>query len=287
MKRHLLTSVLFFSALLIVVRAEPVILDFSLSHTVEDLQKSGLEIREIVVGSGQTYSFMNQEVEIRLPAGRTIRQSDVSGIINAKGGILTEYSMTGDVMPQDQAVKVAQAFIKTFGLSPNTLNQWETQNRDAQNVEAFSISANLNFYPRIGIGIKPSMNGIYPCVVSFSLSWNWDKQRDWNEQRAWQELSPPLSQFASISLNPPSGLKYERREAYKEIIAENEALQAKLKNEPSPTSIQPANVETKTVAQPIPVTESEPNRLLILGAVMAVLLGGGGLIWLLRKPSNS
>ena len=43
----------------------------------------------------------------------------------------------------------------------------------------------------------------------------------------------------------------------------------------------------KALVQQNSTAEQSPNWTVIAGAVVAVLLGGGGFIWLLRKPSNS
>jgi hypothetical protein len=273
----------------IMAKAAPAVLDLSRSHSVEELKRSNLRVKEIAGGlHGQAYSFENQEVEIRLPGGRTIIQTVVLGTIDTRDGSLTDLYMYGNVMPQDQAVQVAEMFIKTFALSPGSLNQWEAQNRGkARNGEPFSISANLNFYPRTGIGIKPSMNGLYPWVVSLSLSWNWDKQRVWNEDRVWRELPPPTA--TAISLDPPSGQTYERREAYKESLEE----QAKFEKELAAKGQAPAATATPSASaptaspKPSPVVQAEPSKSLpwtwIIGAILFLAVMGGILLKLRRK----
>ena len=216
--------------------AAPVLLDLSSSHTIEDLNHSGLQITKIGGGlHGQAYSFQNQEVEIRLPAGRSIAQNIVLGTIDTKDSKLTDLMMYGEIMPHDQALQVAQKFLESFGLDLNHLNQWEAKNRGKiRDGEPYSISANLKYYPRIGIGFKPSMNGLYPWVVSLSLSWEWDKQRDWNEERVWREMPAPAT--GAVSLNPPSGVKYERRDAYKGLGEEADKQKLPPQWQPDPHS---------------------------------------------------
>ncbi len=208
--------------------ASPVVIDLSRSHTVDDLKKSGLVMREIGGGTDEhDFTFKNQEVEIRLPGGRSIRQKVKLGIIDTKDGFLNELSMSGDVMPHEQAVLVARSFNLSFGLPDDDLNQWNLHNLgQISDGNPYSISANLRFYPRVGMGIKPSMNALYPWVIRLVISWDWDKQRDWNEDRAWREF--PASTNAAISFNPPSGQKYERRDAYKESLAAQAKLEQKL-----------------------------------------------------------
>jgi hypothetical protein len=209
--------------------AAPVVIDFSRSHTVDDLKKSGLVMKEIVGGAGeQVFSFQNQEILVRLPTGRSIEQKVKLGIIDTEHGVITQFSVTGDVMPHDQAILVGQSFHQSFGLPNEPLDRWNRGNADKiRDGTPYSISVNERFYPRVGFGIYPSMNGLYPWVVRLLLSWDWDLQKDWNEERAWREL--PSTTYAVISLNPPSGLKYDRRDAHKISIAAAQAEQAKLR----------------------------------------------------------
>jgi hypothetical protein len=268
--------------------AAPVVVDLSRSHTVDDLKRSGLRITKIAGGlHGQAYSFQNQEVVIRLPAGRSITQNVVLGTIDTKEDELTDLFMYGEVMPHDQALQVATLFHQSFGLPLHQLGNWGAQNKQKiRDGEPYSISANMNFYPRTGIAIKPSMNGLYPWVISFSLSWEWDKQRDWNEERASRELPPPTT--ASLSLNPPSGQKYERRDAYKETLE----AQAQFEKELAAKGPAPAPTMTPSSPAPIstpkssPVGQSEPQQSTtwpwIIGAIL-LLAVVGGILTLRRK----
>lgn len=261
--KHFLWSALVFVSMAYGVMAAPVILDFSRSHAVSDLNNSTLQIVEVAGGlDGQAYSFQNQELEIHLPANRSIILNAVQGTIDTKGNQLTRFSMYGHVMPHDQAVLIGRAFLECFNLPLTEFSVWEENSKNqGRNVREFSVSANYASYPRIGFGIVPSMNGLYPWVVDVLLSWNWDKQRDWNEERAWKELSPPAPGRELISLNSPNGLTYERKTAYSEIIAESEVLQKRVNTVPAQPSepVIPAKPELKpTIIQPVPeVTKVE------------------------------
>jgi len=198
----------------VIVDAAPVILDLSRTHSVEDLRRSGLIITEINGGlHGQAYLFENQEVEILLPAGRRIRQKMVLGIIDTKDGKLTRLKVNGEVMPHDQAVQVMRLFHESFDLPVAPFDAWEARNRGKiRNAEPFSCSANRKSYPIVSLGVDVSMNGLYPWVIGLLISWDGKELWDRNEERAWRELPPPS--VAVISLNPPSGLEYDRADAY-------------------------------------------------------------------------
>jgi len=281
-------TILLFAGAGTAVNAVPVVLDLSRSHTVDGMKRSGLRVTEIAGGlHGQAYSFQNQEVEIRLPGGRSIIQNIVLGTIDTKEGKLTDLFTFGEVMPYDQALQVAALFHQSFRLPINQLSTWDIQNKQKiRDGEPYSISANLNFYPRIGIAIKPSMNGLYPWVISFSLSWEWDKQRDWNEERAWRELPSPA--IAVISLNPPSGQKYERRDAFKETLAEQAKFEKELaaKGATSKPEATQSNA-TKATPDSSSVVQVEPSKSTpwpwIIGAILLLAVACGVIFKLLRK----
>ena len=151
--------------------AAPVVLDLSRSHSVEDLKRSGLRIKEIAGGlHGQAYSFQNQEVEIRLPAGRSITQTMVLGTIDTRDGKLRQLSMYGGVMPLEQAAQVARMFLQSVGLPLNELDIWKQRNLNrGLSSDGFSASPILKYYPVIGIAVTSSQNKLYPWVVRFEI----------------------------------------------------------------------------------------------------------------------
>jgi hypothetical protein len=269
--------------------ASPVTVDFSRSHTIDDLEQSGLELKRIAGGlKGQAYAFQNQDIRILLPGGRSISQLVVLGTADTENDQLTRISMTGEVMPHDQAFEVARTFHQAFGLKTGELEDWHKRNigkvRDA---EPYSVSANLNFYPRIGISIRQSMNALYPWVIGVSISWDWDKQRDWDEERVWREL-PPLS-VAAISLNPPSGEAYDRRDAYKELLEEQRIFEQELAatgQAPNPAMV-PSASDPTTTPKPSPAVQVEPSKSFpwpwVIGAILLLVVVGGILFKFLRK----
>ena len=198
--------------------ASPAVLDLSRSHSVDDLKRSGLDWKEIAGGTGERdFVFENQEVTILLPVGRSICQRVELGIVDTKDGLLTRLSMTGGVMPQNQAFQVAMGFVGGFDLPTSGLLEWDERNRGKQfGADGFSASPGLAYFPTVGISLDSSMNRLYPWVIRFEVEWGWREQRDWNEERAWRELPTPAT--GQISLNPPSGQTYDRKDAFKETL---------------------------------------------------------------------
>ena len=270
-------------------QANSIVLDLSRSHTVEDLNKSGLTVSEIAGGlHGQSYSFQNQNIKILLPGGRKIEQSVTLGTINTKQDQLSQISMYGGIMPHDQTFQVAKIFHQSFGLQTSELDAWYKHNiGKVRNAEPYSVSANLKFYPRVGITIRSSMNGLYPWVIALSISWDWDKQRDWNEERVWREFPPPA--ITAISLNPPSGLKYERRDAYKETLKEQKEFeQEQVEQRQTSTPVISSNL-TLSVTSPksSPAVQMESLSPFpwswIIVAILLLIVAGGVIIRFLRK----
>jgi hypothetical protein len=268
--------------------AAPVVLDLSRSHSFEDLMRSGLSIKEIAGGlHGQAYSIQSQEVEIRLPAGRSITQTMVLGTIDTQNGELRQLSMYGEVMPLEQAVQIAHLFHQSYDLPTAAMTAWKDANRNGiRSVNGYSVSPVLQYYPIISLAIDGSINQLYPWVVRFEIDWGWKEQREWNEERAWRELPRPA--IAAISLDPPGGLRYDPRDAYKESLE----AQAKFEKElaakgatSTPTATQSTSIKAKPEF-PLVIQPEHPlsfPRSWIVGAILLLAVAGGTLFKFLRK----
>lgn len=254
--------------------AVPVVLDLSRSHQLEDLKKSSLVIKAIAGGAGrEDFSFENQEVEIHLPGGRIVRQAVVLGIVDSKKGLLTKLSITGGAMPQEQAFQIARLFQQSFDLPLDELNDWKKRNEGLElSSDRYGVSALLKYYPVVSLSIDGSINRLYPWVIRFEIEWGWKEHRDWNEERVLRELPAPA--LASISLNPPSGLKYDRREAYKEALEAQakfeQELAAKGRASTPETNSSPAS--PKATPKPSPAVDAEPQNFLPWPWIIAILL---------------
>lgn len=282
---QLLITVLFCQS----VWASPKVIDFSRSHSVDDLNRSGLALREIgSATSERDFVFENQEVKILLPGGRSIQQQVELGIVDTKDGLLTRLSITGGVMPQEQAYQVATSFLQNFNLPKANLEEWNRQNQGRQfGSNSFGATSGWGFYPRVGLAISSSVNKLYPWVVRCEMEWGRREQRDWNEERVWRELPPPKA--AAISLDPPSGQTYDRREAYKESLEEQARFEKELaaKGQASTPTMTPNASAPTTTSKPTPAVQSEPSKSFpwpwIIGAALFLAVLGGILFKLRRK----
>ena len=59
----------------------PVVLDLTRGHSQEVVEKAGLPLRPIASGMYQRFLFEQTQVEVRLPAGRTVQQTVNTGFI--------------------------------------------------------------------------------------------------------------------------------------------------------------------------------------------------------------
>lgn len=201
------------------LEAAPAVLDFSRSHTIQDVRRSGLKFKRLSdFGHSVAYVFEEErDIVVLLPGGRRISQRIRIAFIQEKDGILTHLDLRGGVMPQEQARQVAAAFCDSFNLTHDKLEGWYQRNLGRQySVEDLSLSPNTGYYPRVTLGIGPSFSKLYPYSAVLLVTWNWDEHRDWDEERAWREFHAPA--FPEISLNAPSGLKYDRADALKPFL---------------------------------------------------------------------
>lgn len=201
------------------LEAAPAVLDFSRSHTMEDVRRSGLRFKRLSdFGHSVAYVYEeDRDVVVLLPGGRKISQRITIAQINEKDGILTRLDLCGGVMPQDQAYRVAGVFSDSFNLPREKLEIWYQQNLGKQySVERLGLSPNGSYYPRVTLGIKAGYSKSYPWCITLLVSWNWEKHQGWDEVRASREFSSPA--IPEISLNPPSGLKYEIADDFRPFV---------------------------------------------------------------------
>ena len=224
------------------LESAPVVLDFSRSHTIEDVQRSGLKVKLLAGYKGSHLAYVFEEesdIVVILPGGRKISQKITIALIDAKDGILTHLDLRGGVMPQDQAYEVAGKFCDSFNLPRDKLEGWYQRNLGQQySVDRLGLSPNASYYPRVTLGVSAGYSKLYPWCVYLLVTWNWSVHSGWDEGRAWREFPEPS--IPEISLNPPSGLKYDVADDFKPFV---ETLKAafnqaeKSKSTPSQISV--------------------------------------------------
>lgn len=252
------------------------VLDLSHSHTIEDLRKSGLPIREIAGGGDvRSYLFSSQEVEVMLPGGKRISQSVELGVVDTRDGKVLRLFTKGAAMPHEQAVEVARGFHAGFGLPVSALEKWDVQIRaGTRGMEGYSVSPLQGYYPLVSVAFNSSLNGLYPWVICFEADWGWREQVGWDEARAWRELS--FSPSAGISLNPPSGLKYDRRDAYQAVLKAQADYEKKVaQRQGVGASAEKRDAKQETDASPVHSDRESPGAYLWAFPAIVVLIAGG------------
>ncbi|MCF6312920.1 MAG: hypothetical protein L3J39_10765 [Verrucomicrobiales bacterium] len=203
------------NAKLPVFSPDVITLDFSNGHSIDAFKKSGIKLNDISSSSRKSFSYQNQSLIIKLPGGRVFKQKVRLGIADGNDGELIKITTAGVVMPHDEAYQVAKKVHLNLGLPTDKLDQWYgSEKNQGRNANGYSISANKLMYPRVSLSIRSSMNKLYPWVLGLKISWYWKKHRDWDEKRANRENTRPLPQYATVSLEPPSGKNYDRSDAY-------------------------------------------------------------------------
>jgi len=206
--------------------ANTLTVDLSRSHALDDLTRSGISMNKIAGGlKGQSYSFHNQHVLLILPANRSFELQVNRGLIDTDDEYVIRISMTGSVVPTDQALLIAELFHATFNLPTTELDSWYERNRNVDYAtDRFSISPLINYYPATTLTISPSMNPKYPWVTRFILRWDWRPHTGWDEERAWREFSTSPNGLTHISLDPPSGRTYDRGDTFRDLAVDAESM---------------------------------------------------------------
>ena len=203
-------------AMAVGLEAAPAVLDFSRSHTMEDVRRSGLNFKRLS-DFGHSVAYVYQEdrdIVVLLPGGRKISQRITIAHLNEKDGVLTRLELLGLIMPQDQAYQVAGTFCDSFNLSHDKLDAWYQLNLGKKyDTEELYLGSEKKYYPAVGINLFTSFNRYYPWTIRFHIRWNWTEHRGKDEEQAWREF--PTPSIPEISLNPPSGLKYDGAAAYR------------------------------------------------------------------------
>lgn len=206
------------------LEAAPAVLDFSRSHSMEDVRRSGLRFKRLSdFGHSVAYVYEeDRDIVVLLPGGRKISQRISIAHLKEKDGVLTLLSLHSGVMPQDQAYQVAGTFCDSFNLSHDKLEAWYQLNFGKKyDNEPLNISADDKYYPAVDLELFPSFSTTYPWSIRFHIQWNWTEHRGKDEEQTWRDFPAPA--MPEISLNPPSGLKYDRADDFKPYIDRLEA----------------------------------------------------------------
>ncbi len=206
------------------LEAAPAVLDFSRSHTMEDVRRSGLNFKRLSdLGHSVAYVYEeDRDVVVLLPGGRKISQRITIAHLFEKDGVLTHLALHSGVMPQDQAYQVAGTFCDSFNLSRDELEDWYRLNLGKKyDTEDLYLGSGKKYYPSVTLKAGPGFSTNYPWIICLLLRWNWTEHRGKDEEQTWREFPTPT--IPEISLNPPSGLRYDRADDFKPYIQRLEA----------------------------------------------------------------
>ena len=257
------------------LEAAPAVLDLSRSHTMEDVRRSGLNFKRLSdLGHSVAYVYEeDRDVVVLLPGGRKISQRISIAHLKEKDGILTRLALHGGVTPQDQAYQVAGTFCDSFNLSHDKLEAWYQLNFGKKyDNEPLNISADDKYYPAVALELFPSFSTTYPWSIRFHIQWNWTEHRGKDEEQTWRDFPAPA--MPEISLNPSSGLKYDRADDFKPYI---ESLEANFRQ----------SKKAKSQAQGAGVVAASPGThgwLWVFGFASLTLLA---LLWFIIRKFGS
>lgn len=194
-------------------------IDFSKSHSLQLLEESELQFEENTLPSAtrRSFSLSKQNLLIRLPAGRTIQQKIETGSVIAENGLLQSFSTTGQILPLEDAYKVAKQAHLAFAMPLDRLENWYHEASDPERRAASFGNVAPNHYPALHIQIHRSMNPRYPWFVRLSMGWISPRHKDWDEARAEDENASPPEVLAIVSLDSPSGKIYNAAEAFEHL----------------------------------------------------------------------
>ena len=258
--------------------AAPAVLDFSRSHTIEDVRRSGLNFKRLSdLGHSVAYVYEeDRDIVVLLPGGRKLSQRISIAHLKEKDGVLTRLSLHSGVMPQNQAYQVAGTFCDSFSLSHDKLEAWYQINLGKKyDNEPLNISADDKYYPAVDLELFPSFSTTYPWSMRFHIQWNWTEHRGKDEEYTWREFPTPA--IPEISLNPPSGLKYDRADDFKPYIESLEANFGKSKKAKK-TQVQGSGYNGGTTTPPGSAVSKAPADPVYPGDRWWLWIGGAVLL---------
>jgi len=191
---------------------------------MEDVRRSGLNFKRLSdLGHSVAYVYEeDRDVVVLLPGGRKISQRITIAHLFEKDGVLTHLALHSGVMPQDQAYQVAGTFCDSFNLSRDELEDWYRLNLGKKyDTEDLYLGSGKKYYPSVTLKAGPGFSTNYPWIICLLLRWNWTEHRGKDEEQTWREFPTPT--IPEISLNPPSGLRYDRADDFKPYIQRLEA----------------------------------------------------------------
>ncbi|NQW99011.1 hypothetical protein HQ447_00010 [bacterium] len=194
--------------------------DFRDSHVLQKTVGAMTELRllEDKGKYGKEYFASDVQVEIFLPGGQVITGDlEHLGISVFTNGVISNFRMQGPPMPVDEAYRSGKILYSAFSIPHGRLEAWRPNAGSGRDVTSVMDGNGRTYYPSINIEIRPSMSERYPLRISFELSWNILRDDDRDESWGKANNPKPPPGLDRVSLNPPSGRKYDRLEEIHEL----------------------------------------------------------------------
>ena len=115
-------------------------------------------------------------------------------------------------MPMEEAYALGKMLCEMFNFPVEKLEKWhalETGPGSHQISFPFGI---LNSEPHVDFTIKSSINELYPWMIILNGAWGLFPDRDATQTRL------PFLQPLQLSLDPPSGRRYDRADAWRDVL---------------------------------------------------------------------
>lgn len=270
----------------LVARAQTT-LNLAANHELESVLRTGLKYKESIHGDKRRhFSLEPQNLALSLPGGATIQSKIDIGSMTTRNGKLLFIDITGGILPDDEAYKVALTVHQVFGIPVDRLNEWRDaikgKGRDAP---TFSNGQNGN-YPTVFIEILSSMNTKYPWMIRMGFGWNVDDDDKRDESWGKTNNPKPPSGSAQVSLDSPSGKIYELKDAYAHLIKEQEALDRRLGQvrDANGHLINPPPSSPKKAPDAKPAPPADETTSSTPWSIIGILIvAATGLLWLALK----
>ena len=185
-----------------------VVLDFSHSRDIGVILNSGIKTKPVNNSSpGQSsLIFQNETVKLILPGGGSFTIHVSIGTAKFKEANIDSLLLNGEQMPTDQAYLLMGTLHDTFRIPQADLEKWFGVASTNWSAGSSYTSAIPNSEPRVYFRLLSSHHRLYPQFPQISVAWNLYKGKDRSA------VPPPFAEPLELSLNAPSGKRYDRND---------------------------------------------------------------------------
>jgi hypothetical protein len=220
-----------FGASLLWAKPQEVLIDLSTAHTIESVLDSGVKVSEYSTGTKDRGFLIleGQNLRVRLPGGMELQQVIAQGSMDVDAsGNLVILDFYGNILPLQEAYDVAVNVHHALGIPLARLEKWreDIKGREREANSYINGTGAGKTHPHVTIEIQHSMNRLYPWVVGVEFAWNvLEFEKDLTEKWGAEHNPRPPPDLERLSLDSPLGKVYDRKEAFREINAEQEELE--------------------------------------------------------------